>query len=858
MKGKFILAAMLMMLAGVQSAWAQKVQVNLVDDRTVEFDVSQVRDITFVEAEIPDTKEWVDLELPSGTLWATCNVGASKPEQYGDYFAWAETKPKAEYMWSNYDYNCGNETWMDIWRYTIPDGCMDGAWYEDGEFNGDNLTQLELYDDAAWVNWGEEWQMPSKEQFKELINTDNTTTEWTKLNGVNGYLIKSRRNGKSIFLPATGSCIVSNLVDAGNTGTYWSRSLTTNYTPRACNLIFNSDFSSMSESDRYIGKSVRPVRVAGILVTKILLSPTELEMEVGEMDWFEVEVLPEDATNPAYTMESSNENVATVDKCSVTAVSPGTCTITCRATDGSGVYAECHVTVVGEVVDYVDLALPSRTLWATCNLGAESPEEYGSYFAWGETEPKGNYTWGTYKWMTAGKDDWNYINKYTFPDNQTDGCWYSGGAFVGDNKQELDAEDDAAKAILDSSWQIPTVAQINELLNGEYTTSEWTTLNGVMGRKITSKKNGNSIFLPAAGWRSGSSLMGGGTTGYYWSNSLGGLSVDYAFPLNFSSNYWGTEHHDRFYGQSIRPVRVEGGTPFKLVSKIRLNYTSLDLKPNDKKQLTATIEPSDAENKVLAWESSNADVATVDTNGFVTAKAAGTCTIICSATDGSDVTAECTVTVTDEVVPDEYEWVDLGLSSGTLWATRNVGASSPEDCGDYFAWGETTPKSDYSWETYKYCKGSNTTLTKYCNKSSYGYNGFTDNKNELLPVDDAATANWGSEWQMPSDDQFTELLNNTTFSLKQINGVYGVLFKSKKYEGRSIFLPSTGCRKGTNLTGIYAIYWTRLYKTNDAPDRAREMFFGIEDWDGQYYLLDTYTETRDRCYGLPVRPVRKK
>lgn len=97
---------------------------------------------------------------------------------------------------------------------------------------------------------------------------------------------------------------------------------------------------------------------------------------------------------------------------------------------------------------------------------------------------------------------------------------------------------------------------------------------------------------------------------------------------------------------------------------------------------------------------------------------------------------------------DEHEYIDLGLPSGTLWATMNIGASSPEDYGDYFAWGETAPKDVYDWSTYKWCNGSSNTLTKYCFNSSYGNNGFVDNLTELDPEDDAATVNWGQDWRM--------------------------------------------------------------------------------------------------------------
>ena len=146
----------------------------------------------------------------------------------------------------------------------------------------------------------------------------------------------------------------------------------------------------------------------------------------------------------------------------------------------------------------------------------------------------------------------------------------------------------------------------------------------------------------------------------------------------------------------------------------------------------------------------------------------------------------------------QHDYVDLGLPSGTLWATTNVGAINPADYGDYFAWGETQPKSDYSWSTYKWCKGSENTLTKYCDQRTYGYNGFTDGLTRLLSEDDAATANWSSEWQMPSKEQFQELINSdyTTREWTAKTGKegflnYGYLITSK-LNGNSIFIPAAG------------------------------------------------------------------
>lgn len=141
-------------------------------------------------------------------------------------------------------------------------------------------------------------------------------------------------------------------------------------------------------------------------------------------------------------------------------------------------------------------------------------------------------------------------------------------------------------------------------------------------------------------------------------------------------------------------------------------------------------------------------------------------------------------------------FVDLGLPSGTLWATCNVGADSPEEEGKYFAWGETSEKSTYyDWSHYEYCKGTVTTLTKYCTVEKWSGNLSMDGLTELLPEDDAATVNLGAEWQMPIKAQFEELFNNsyTTTEWTTLNGMKGAMITSKS-NGRSIFLPASGYR----------------------------------------------------------------
>ena len=190
--------------------------------------------------------------------------------------------------------------------------------------------------------------------------------------------------------------------------------------------------------------------------------------------------------------------------------------------------------------EYVDLGLPGGTLWATCNVGASKPEEYGNHYAWGETSTKSSYT--SNNSVTSGKN---------FSD-------------IGGNPTY-----DVAREKWGSTWRLPTKAEFDELLSN--CTWTWTTQNGIKCYKVTSKKNGNSIFLPAAGWRdskkndkiifqpaagwrNGTSLYGQGTYGKYWSSTPRGSNIDYAYKLNFNSGRHDTSPSGRYYGMSVRPV----------------------------------------------------------------------------------------------------------------------------------------------------------------------------------------------------------------------------------------------------------------------------------------------------------------
>ena len=193
---------------------------------------------------------WVDLGLPSGLLWAECNVGATSPEGYGDHFAWGETATKDEYSWNTY-------------RYCTVDG--EGRFATLTKYNTsstygteDNLTVLEPGDDAATTRLGDGARTPIAAEWIELIN--NTTVKWDTLNGVNGRKYIGS-NGNSIFLPASGYYVSSGLRSVGSDGYYWSSSLKADNPREAWYFIFNySDGHDMTHDGRLMGQTIRAVR----------------------------------------------------------------------------------------------------------------------------------------------------------------------------------------------------------------------------------------------------------------------------------------------------------------------------------------------------------------------------------------------------------------------------------------------------------------------------------------------------------------------------------------------------------------------------------------------------------------------
>ena len=575
---------------------------------------------------------------------------------------------------------------------------------------------------------------------------------------------------------------------------------------------------------------------------------------------------------------------------------------------------------------YVDLGLPSGVKWATCNVGASSPEDYGDYFAWGETSPKAEYTWG---------------NSVTYGEQMSD---ISGNA-----------QYDAATANWGGSWRMPTKEQMEELV--EHCEWEWTEVNGVNGAKVIGT-NGSCIFLPAAGVRDGSSLGYDGDFGHYWSSTPNDYDYDSdAYILDFGDGYESVNWTNyRYFGLTVRPISGGNTTEPTLPTVTTSSVTDVTTNSaisggnvtsdggatvtargicwstsqnptiddndgmttdgngtgtftSDLVNLTAnttyyvrayatnvmgtaygeqrsfTTEEEEAEltpptvitseviditettavsggnvtddggatvtARGICWSTSHNP--TIDDNDGITTDGNGTGTFTSNlinltanttyyvrayATNekGTSYGDEMSFTTEEEdeegCEPDGeiagHYYVDLGLPSGVKWATCNVGASSPEDYGDYFAWGETSPKAEYTWE----------------NSVTFGEQMSDISGNAQY---DAATANWGGSWRMPTREQMEELVVHCEWEWTQVNGVYGS--KVIGPNGSCIFLPAAGRRHGSSLDldGSYGYYWSSTPDDYSYDYRAYDLYFS----NGHEYVNWSY----DRCTGLTVRPL---
>ena len=431
--------------------------------------------------------------------------------------------------------------------------------------------------------------------------------------------------------------------------------------------------------------------------------------------------------------------------------------------------------------EYVDLGLSVN--WATCNIGAKKPGDFGYYFAWGETTPKDNFGWDNYKFTNDGGSTFTKYN--------------------GSDLGELGLEDDAASANWGGSWRTPTLKEFNELMancDGVWIKEGDPEFGGVAGAKFTSKVPGytdKSIFIPAAGCRFGSELYGVGLRVYAWSTTLYAADLRRAYRACLADTPdVETRSDGRAGGHSIRPVCPSNRS------------TDAD----DGK----TTEPEEVDDNTPAPTSHNG-----------------------------------------------YECVDFGIridGKKHLFATRNVGASHEYDYGDFFAWGATEP-----YYTGYTMNGTSVTVTSWKEGKSEGYvqagaplygsdgayTTYTAAGAVLSPEHDAARANMGGDWRMPTFEEIKALCEKTTSTWTDNykgSGIAGCIISGKgKYADQTMFLPAAGIFSGSSHLNAtqQGYYWSStLHNASDGK-----------------YLGSVYGGSmspygyNNRYFGFPVRAV---
>ena len=421
---------------------------------------------------------------------------------------------------------------------------------------------------------------------------------------------------------------------------------------------------------------------------------------------------------------------------------------------------------IEDSVEYVDLGLPSGNLWAKCNLGASAPEAYGDYYAWGEVEPKQVYTNSNHKWYKEGAPSLGFT-KY----NNEDG------------KLSLEDEDDAVIQKLGNGWRTPTLADFRELTNQKYTTIKKTTLNGVAGYQITSKRNRKSIFIPFAGFKNDKPQ----TREISSSESVAVCMTNQRRIDNQVFNCWTFAFEQdrirrygkrRYDGISIRPVKGPG-------------------------------------------------------------------------------------------VPVPNNCVDLGLASGLLWAKYNMGTTDPTELGNYYAWGVTSTTKKYNNAYYKHYKtdeyGSIKKILKYNEE---------DGKTVLDLEDDAARANFGVGYRIPTQEDWKELLEDCKWEAVTATLPIVVDPSQKKIiarwkvtgpNGNSIVLPATigfrcdGIHDATDMNTYYTT--ADLYPAKDSPDKYKYELAAAFTWPifaedaSSTSIEESWFGSIIRSFGIVVRPV---
>ena len=785
--------------------------------------------------------EFVDLGLPSGLKWANINVGAQQPTDPGNHYSWGEVSTK-----TRYDNNAA--TYLHYLKNIGDD--INGTTY-----------------DAAQVNWQGPWRMPTKADFEEL-KANCVMVYKEDYYGKKGYLLTSKINDRSIFIPASGysnSTTLDNHIDWRPI--YWTSTTIDNSKAYAFEIRNNNATDKTnglylsSDQTRHYGFGVRPVALVNNTLddeSKIQLTTDSVTWEVGESSatlhgyLLGLRYNP-DAQESGFAVSNdhiSDDAVFGTEGVNFYSTHEGEIALvasrhyTCVATgieDGKVYYYRAYVKV-GDKYYYanerefgrrmVKLFDDSDILWSNINLGASSCDDSGDYYAWGETTAKTSFS----------RPD-------TYPD--------LGADIAG-------SSNDAAHANWGGLWRLPTRDDVNELLT-RCTWTEVTKYDQPMYKVVG--PSGDSIFIAKRGSMSGTSVANDGTRASFWTSNLNdteGYDKDNAYGTSFYGANRTIDAVARYLGYTIRPV-IKYTHELADQTKIYLTTDSTNWEVGERNPrlvgAVAGLNALDADPNVTVTRGfvvgydNDVNALKVVADGGNAQKIFADVAATASATDNTfrgtttydkDTTYyyRAYVKIEKEGEADAYyygnirryglELVEMG--NGIIWASLNLGAQISSDYGDRFAWGETNAnKSSYTQGTYRYYDNGYTNIGSDISKSSR----------------DAAKATWTGTWRMPTVAEMYWLANddNCTWTWTTEDGVsgYRVTSKADGFEGNNIFLPAAGYQDNAYFkslgTGCY--YWTSSMNNDN---QARYLYGDATTKDAEHGF--------ERFYGLAIRPVK--
>ena len=843
----------------------------------------------------------------NGPYWAECNVGVNQPEECGYYFWWGDTV--------GYKRNASNNGWISVkdgTDFSFSEGNCPTYGKDNSQLQSagciDATGNLAAKYDAATAHCGAPWRMPTDAEFAALVN--NCTTTWTTRNGVAGQLLtgKGAYSSKSIFFPAAGYGYGSYLINLGGLSGYWSSTPYSGDFNDAswCQWVSFDGSFDRDLNDRSCGQCVRPVRgfanasvVIGGVTTYLSLDFSMLMVSVTN-----VAAQQRDPRNGLVdvfvTIHGAAEDLAKVD-CLFAATNSATNAaipvehITRNGDDveSDGGWIRKFIwdakADVGTVkIDDVELTVDAEIslggvqlwengpYWAECNVGANHPEECGYYFWWGDV---GGYKRDAFNdWISVvDSTRFSFVGDNCPTYNKSISQLKSSGYI--DESGNLVVAHDAATVHLGAPWRMPTDAEFSALISNCTTT--WTTRNGVSGRLVMGKGaySLKSIFLPAAGdGHASSSFTDLGKGGEYWSSTPNSDYSSFTWHLYFYSGNLYRSNNDRYYGQSVRPVR--GFSSPSVVVGGETTHLSLDcsLVPVSVTGVTAKQRYpwNGMVDIVVTLQDAVADVAKADCLFFATNNAMKAAIPVEHITRNGDDTWSGTVwtrkfiwdakadvgavKIKDVVLTVDVE-IPLGgvqlWEDGPYWAECNVGADQPEECGYYFWWGDRVGyKRNANGDGWlSVANGisfefSDDTCPTYGRDNSQLRSAeYIDATGNLVAAHDAATAHLGAPWRMPTDAEFFALISNCTSTRTTRNGVAGRLVTGKgAYADKSIFLPAAGHGYDANLVSLDSEgdYWS------STPDSS----VGLA-WDLSFDPFGCGRVRDGRGVGKSVRAVRE-